>query len=89
MAILGCTILRMNEEQQEVDFLIVNHNKPFLLLEAKYSKTKPSSALMKFQRMLNIPAIQLTYEGEHYQLLPNGTQTILITSAPLWLINLP
>ncbi|MBT4289709.1 MAG: ATP-binding protein [Deltaproteobacteria bacterium] len=78
-----------NKERQEVDFLIVNHQKPFLLIEAKYSNTKPSPALIKFQSMLNIPAVQLTSSGEHYQLIPNGAHTILISSAYRWLANLP
>ena len=78
-----------NKEKQEVDFLIVNGRKPFLLIEAKLSDTNPSSGLRKFQRTLNIPAVQLTNEGDGYRILSNGDQSILVAPACQWLSQLP
>jgi predicted AAA+ superfamily ATPase len=78
-----------NKEQQEVDFLIANERKPILLVEAKLSDLEPSLPLKKFQRALNIPAVQLTNEGEGYRLLSNADQSILVTPAYQWLSQLP
>jgi hypothetical protein len=78
-----------NKEQQEVDFLIVDKHEPFLLIEAKRSDTQPSSELKKFQRALNIPAVQLTNEGDGYRLFSNQEQSILVAPAYQWLSRLP
>ncbi len=78
-----------NKDQQEVDFLIINEHKPFLLVEAKLTDTQPSPALKKFQRALKVPAVQLTDEGEGYRLLSNEDQQILIVPAYQWLSQLP
>ncbi len=49
-----------NKDQQEVDFLIAEANRPLILIEVKLSETQPSTALLKFQSALQIPAVQLT-----------------------------
>lgn len=88
-----------NKEQQEVDFVLANDNTPFLLVEAKLTNKRPSKALKKIQRILNVPAVQLldnlpgTDEEDHFQIFANGSgsarQSILVTSASQWLILLP
>ena len=78
-----------NKEQQEVDFLIADENRPLVLIETKLAETKPSKALLKFQASLKIPAVQLTNKGGGYRLLSNGDQKILIAPAWHWLANLP
>lgn len=78
-----------NKEQQEVDFLIANEREPFLLIEAKLSDIQPSAELKKFQLALNIPAVQLTNEGDGYRILSNRDQSILIAPAYQWLSRLP
>lgn len=78
-----------NKEKQEVDFLIVNERKPFLLVEAKLTDTQPSPTLKTFQRVLKVPAVQLTDEGEGYRLLSNENQNILVAPAYQWLSQLP
>lgn len=78
-----------NKEKQEVDFLIANGGRPFLLVEAKISDEQPSPALRKFQTALNIPAVQLLMEHEGYKLTSNGGQNILIAPAYQWLSRLP
>jgi len=78
-----------NKEKQEVDFLIANGGRPFLLVEAKISDTQPSSALKKFQTALKIPAVQLLLEHEGYKLISNNEQNVLIAPAYQWLSQLP
>ena len=84
-----------NKEQQEVDFLLANDHEPFLLIESKVSDRQPSKALKKFQRNLNIPAIQLidnsssSKKDETFHLAYNDNQPILIAPAHQWLSLLP
>jgi len=78
-----------NKEQQEVDFLIVDGDEPVLLIEAKLADTSPSSALIKFQNALNIPAVQLVNEGDGYRRFSNNGQPILVAPAFQWLAQLP
>lgn len=78
-----------NKEQQEVDFLIANNHEPLLLIEAKLAETEPSPVLRKFQNALNIPAVQLTEDGEGYKVFSNSDQSILIAPAFQWLSHLP
>jgi predicted AAA+ superfamily ATPase len=78
-----------NKEQQEVDFLIAKERKPFLLVEAKLSDMEASPALKKFQRGLNIPAIQLIEESDGYRVFSHEGQSILVAPAYQWLSQLP
>jgi len=78
-----------NKEKQEVDFLIADNNKPFLLVEAKLSDTQPSKALMAFQQKLGVPAVQLSGCGEGYRLISNNANKILVAPAYQWLAHLP
>ena len=78
-----------NKEKQEVDFLIANNRKPFLLVEAKLSETTPAAPLRKFQSALRIPAVQLNEEAEGYRLFSNAGQSILVAPACQWLSQLP
>jgi len=78
-----------NKEKQEVDFLIVHNRKPLVLVEAKVSETKPSSALRKFQMALKVPAVQLVSEYGGYKMISNNGQHILIAPAYQWLSQLP
>jgi predicted AAA+ superfamily ATPase len=78
-----------NKEQQEIDFLIANDHRPVVLVEAKLTDTQPSPALVKFQNVLKIPAVQLLNQAEGFRKLSNGDQTILIAPACQWLAMLP
>lgn len=71
-----------NKEQQEVDFLIADDYKPFLLIEAKLSETRPSQPLKKFQNVLKVPAAQLITEGDSYRMIDYNALPILV--APSW-----
>ena len=78
-----------NKEQNEVDFLIANRNKPIILIETKLNENRPSPHLVKFQRMLNVPAVQLTNKPGGFKLFHNQGNTILVAPAWLWLPCLP
>jgi hypothetical protein len=78
-----------NKEQEEVDFLIANENKPVVLVEAKFSEVQPTKAVLKFQNALKIPAVQLVEEAEGFRKLSNGDQKVLIAPACQWLAGLP
>lgn len=78
-----------NKEQQEVDFLIVDDHEPVVLVEAKLSDMQPSSALIKFQNALKVPAVQLVNEASGFRKISNGAQTILVAPASQWLAMLP
>ena len=78
-----------NREKEEVDFLIANQEKPFLLIEVKQSETSPSKSLIKFQKMLNVPAVQLVDKTGICKILSNGDQKLMVISADHWLSLLP
>ena len=75
--------------QKEVDFLLANNNEPFLLIETKMADEQPSKSLQIFQRALNVPAIQLTNEGDSYRFASNDKNKILIAPVYQWLSQLP
>jgi predicted AAA+ superfamily ATPase len=78
-----------DKNKREVDFLIVDEGAPFLLVEAKLGDTEPAKALRFFQEKLQIPAVQLTVEGDSYRLFGNGEWQILVAPAAAWLSHLP
>lgn len=78
-----------NRERQAVDLLIAESNTSRLLIGVKAAKTPPSPALLKFQRALNIPAIQLVNQDGGFRLLSNDQQKILVAAARQWLAVLP
>jgi len=78
-----------DKEKREVDFLVANGRKPFFLVETKLAQTSLSENLIRFQQILDIPAIQLVNSGESYQLIKQGTNKLLIAPAPMWLPLLP
>ncbi len=78
-----------NKEQQEVDFLIANDNHPVVLIEAKLNDVQPSPALLKFQKALKVPAVQLVTRTGGYRRITNHDQSILIAPAWQWLAMLP
>ncbi len=78
-----------NKEKQEVDFLIANNREPFLLIEAKLNDTSPSASLLDFQKLLKIPAVQLTNNTSSHRLITNNDNKVLIAPAHQWLSQLP
>lgn len=78
-----------NREKEEVDFLIVNTGRPFLLVEVKQSETSPGKSLLKFQNVLGIPAVQLVDRDGVCSLISNKERKLMIVSADHWLSLLP
>lgn len=78
-----------NREKEEVDFLLSNNHKPFLLIEAKSSDNNAAKSLIKFQKILNIPAVQLVNRNNICKLVSNNNLKIMIISADHWLSLLP
>jgi len=73
-----------NKEKEEVDFLITDSGSPLFMVEAKLSDTNVSPHLIKFQRVLNIPAIQLVNKPDIARKIRNGSNSVLIVSAADW-----
>jgi predicted AAA+ superfamily ATPase len=78
-----------NREKQEVDFVLIKKNKPFLLIETKLSDTRPGKSLIKFQNMLNIDAVLLVDKPGICKKILNGQNKLLLISADQWLSCLP
>lgn len=78
-----------NKEKEEVDFLVTSNREPKLLIESKLSDDHASKSLLKFQSVLNVPAVQLVNKPGVHKLLSNGKQRLLIISATRWLASLP
>ena len=78
-----------NKEKEEVDFLIARNNKPILLVETKLSEDNPVKSLVKFQNILNIPAVQLINKEGVFKYIKNNKNKILIVTASEWLSSLP
>jgi len=73
------------QEKEEVDFLVSEGGKPLFMLEAKLADTNVSPHLIRFQRTLNIPAIQLVNKSNIARKIRNGPSSILVVSAADWL----
>lgn len=78
-----------NKDKREVDFLIAENNRPFLLAEAKLSGDQPAANLLAFQNFLNIPAVQLIKKEGVKKVYKNGKNSVLVVTAHRWLSMLP
>ena len=78
-----------NREKEEVDFLISNNHTPLILIETKRSDDHASKSLRKFQKVLNIPAVQLVNRNNVCKIVSNNNLRIMIISADHWLSLLP
>ncbi len=79
-----------DKEKREVDFIIVEDNKPLCLIECKYSDTNLSPHLKYFQDKLNVPvAVQLVHKSGVSRKIKGDKGDIFIFSADRWLAMLP
>ncbi len=78
-----------DKDKQEVEFLITKNNKPQLMLEIKLADDKPSASIIKFQNILNIPAVQLVKKDNIKKIYKNKNNNILVVTAHKWLSALP
>src|SRR5262249_18292884 len=71
-----------NKEKEEIDFLIVAKNKPWLLVEAKWGETDPSPHLRKFMRYFpGTPALQVVRTPDVWARERLGDGDVLVASA--------
>jgi len=78
-----------NKDGQEVDFLITERRRPWLLIEAKEAETEVAPALLKFQERLKIPALQLVNRPGVSRRDLRGGMNISVRTASDWLSGLP
>ena len=78
-----------NKEHQEVDFLVANNREPVLLAEAKLSEERPTEPLLKIQRALRIPAVQLVRNARAFRTYTNDSLPLVVAPAQSWLAALP
>lgn len=83
-AALGLHYVR-DRNGREVDFLVVKDGRPWFLMEAKLSETRPTESLRYFSRRFNIPGIQLVLRENVHK--TDGLVTVV--SADRWLAHLP
>jgi CO dehydrogenase/acetyl-CoA synthase epsilon subunit len=84
----GLSFLK-TKDGAEVDFLITQADKPFLLVETKLSDDNISKAMMMFQNKLMVPAVQLVNSDNVFRQFKNEQHDVLIISAHRWLSTLP
>lgn len=78
-----------NKEKEEVDFLIAEGRTPFLIVETKMNDDVPSKSLLHFQKLLGVPAVQLTARQNVFKMIRNNGKNILVITAHRWLASLP
>ena len=78
-----------NKDGQEVNFLITERRKPWLLIEVKESETDLAPALAKFQDQLKVPALQLVNRPGITRRFKRGFLDVGILTASYWLAGLP
>lgn len=77
------------KEGREVDFLISENRKPMLLVEAKSGDDTPAPNLIRFQKALGIPGVQLLDRGEGFKRETPAGHPLLTAPAAYWLPRLP
>ena len=78
-----------NREKEEVDFLIADNRRPFILIEAKLSENHSIKSIYKFQKILGIPAAVLVNQPGICKVVSNADMKIMTISADHWLSLLP
>lgn len=76
------------KDRQEVHFVLVNEDRPVLLVEAGES-AEPSPAIVKFQGLLRVPAVRLVAQAAGYRRVKNEERSVLVAPACQWLAGLP
>lgn len=77
------------KEGREVDFLVSENRKPMFLVEAKTGDDTPAANLLRFQKALGVPAIQLLDRGEGFRRTDPAGYPLLTAPVAYWLPRLP
>lgn len=79
-----------DKEKREVDFVVVENERPVLLVECKMAERDLSPQLLHYQERLNVPcAIQLIQEGGYRKDFRLNRKEQCVVSADRWLALLP
>jgi len=79
-----------NKDKKEVDFILTKDHAPFLAIETKLTDTTPAPALLEFQSILKIPAVQLVHTpGTVRRIISGKSGDVRVFSASRWLAALP
>lgn len=79
-----------DKEKREVDFVLLENNRPVFLIECKYHDEQPADNLKYFQEKLKVPlAIQLVGKSGLSRKIKIDRKELLIISADKWLETLP
>jgi len=77
------------KEGREVDFLLSESRRPMFLVDAKLGDDRPSPNLLRFQKALRVPAIQLMNHGDGFKQADPAGYPLLIAPVAYWLPRLP
>lgn len=78
-----------NRDEKEVDFLICNKNKPWLLIETKLSDESATKSARLIQSALKVPLVQLIQSDGVWKETRLADQRVLVCTASKWLASLP
>lgn len=74
-----------DRDRREVDFCILKDRLPWVLIEAKFSETRPHESLIYFSNLFRTPAVQLVAKKGVDQM----REGVRVVSADRWLALLP
>lgn len=79
-----------DREKHEVDFVLVEKEKPICLIECKLSETTLAPSLVRYQEKLRVPtAIQLVASSGICRKIRTDAGTAWVISADRWIACLP
>lgn len=78
-----------NKSGEEVDFLIAESNKPFLMIEAKSGDETVPNSLCRFQAQLPVPAVLLVNKPGIRRIIKGNSPPVLVATAWHYLAGLP
>jgi predicted AAA+ superfamily ATPase len=77
------------KEGREVDFLVSENRKPMFLVETKTGDDTPAANLLRFQKALGVPAVQLLDRGDGFKQAAPAGYPLLTAPVAHWLPRLP
>ena len=78
-----------DKEKREVDFIVLEQQKPICLVEAKFNDENLSGSLLYYQEKLKVPyAIQLVHKPGIKKKMKKNGKIQWVISADQWLMGL-